>query len=255
MPFLINLSTIHRYSFDETVAEFVAICKKYDKSLCKCLFSSFPMANEAWLKWKLNYGGGQALINSYKLGAINTDQFLIGLGKIFSFLEDSIKEKGNLTQKDIINNILIEAWNISIQPSDELYRLQRLIELAKKEPVYIISNTNPLNMQAVLSLLKEHYPHLKFKNLDQIKANSQQEVEILPNIFVYTSYQHGAFKDNSQGTPGLIAHLSQKFAEQSVTLVSQYQKDRNTGLSLKFNICDVKEFYEPSVSLQDKKNL
>ncbi len=241
MPLIINLSTTHDYSIDETVAAFVKICNQYSGGCLQSMPGFFQnWTNYAWVtaKYQLNY---TSLIEPYKLGKITTDQFLDNLSKIFYFMKDIDKSERH--------SILADAWNASIKLSEKTEdRLSLILEEAKSQPVYLISNTNELNINAIFALFKKHNPDVDFKNLDTSIKDSKEPIEILPNVYLCLSYRYGAFKAETVTTLSLLEHVS-KTCSGPVTLVSQFPGDLKKGKELNLdNVLNADEFYNAQVS-------
>ncbi|ARG97153.1 hypothetical protein [Legionella micdadei] len=218
MPYIINLSTIHAYSIDETVSAFAKICNKYSRGCLQCTPHFFRNGtNYLWVmaQYKWHY---KSLIEPYKLGRISTEQFLDNLAQIFYFL--------NGMDIDRRNNLLREAWNASIQMNEMTReRFVQVMEMAKTEPVYLISNTNELNIQAVLDCFRQNFPELSFnERIDTNIKDDKNPVEILPNVFLCLSYRYKAFKTEYPTTGNLLEELIQHTGRH-VTVVSQYEND------------------------------
>ena len=239
MTLAINLSTTHDYSIDDTIAAFVTICNQHNRGCLRRMPGFFQnFTNDAWVKLqlKLNYA---SVIEPYKLGKINTEQFLDKLAEIFNFM-DTMDEAER-------TSLLITAWNSSIKITEKTKgRFAHILDSAKEEPVYLISNTNELNVRAILDLFKEKYPALPFnENIDISMKYSQEPVELLPNIYLCLSYRFGVFK-----TEGLLKHLSDKISE-PLTVVSQHHSDTAKAEQLELNVQNPDDFYYavPSISM------
>lgn len=240
MTLIVNLSTIHDYSIDATVAAFVHLCNRYSNGCLQGMPGFFQnWTNYAWVmaKYKANYA---SLIEPYKLGEISTETFLDNLSEIFYFMKDIDKETRS--------NLLSKAWNASIKLNEKTEdRLSQLVEKAKTETVYLISNTNELNVHAIVDLLKTHNLDTDFVDDIDISINhSQEPIEILPNIYLCLSYRYGAFKEQSASTVSLLDHLSDNCPSPR-TLVSQYPGDLKKGAQLGLeNILSSDDFYAPT---------
>lgn len=234
MTLIVNLSTTHDYSIKEIIAAFAQICKEYSRGCFECIPGLFHLTNYGWvtLKYQINY---KSLIEPYRLGKLSTEEFLDNLTEILYFLCDMDKEERN--------SILAEAWNASIKLSEKTQdRLSLLVEEAKTQPVYLISNTNELNVNAILDLFKQNNPDLKFKEVDTSIKDSKEPIEILPNIYLCLSYRYGAFKEETVTTMSLLEHLSTQCSK-PITLVSQFPGDRKKGEQLGLEVWDAEEFY------------
>lgn len=245
MTLIVNLSTTHDYSIDKTVAAFVQICNQHSKGCLQSMPRFFQnWTNYAWVMavYKANYS---ALIEPYKLGKISTPAFLERLSKIFYFLQDMDKKTRD--------SLLAHAWNASIKLGEKTQdRLSQLVEQAKTQPVYLISNTNELNVNAVLALFKEGNPDLKFNEMmDTRIMDSKEPIEILPNIYLCLSYRFGAFKTETVSTASLIEDLSRRCSG-PISIVSQYPGDLEKGRQLGFTgVLNAEGFYN-SPDLQKK---
>lgn len=231
MTIIVNLSTTHDYSIQETIYKFVKLCNKYSEGCLQCMpgFFQTPM-NYAWVmaKYQLHY---KSLIEPYRLGQITSDEFLDKLAKIFYFLHDVPGRE----------YLLGQAWNASIKLSDDTRtRFSQLLEWAEHEPVYLISNTNELNVEAILSLFKSQNQELTFKKkIDISVQDSKTPVEILPNVFLCLSYRYKTFK-----TDHLLEQLIQNQDLADITLVSQYEGDLDKAEQLGIrNIRTPEQFY------------
>lgn len=242
MIFIVNLSTTHDYSIDETVAAFVQLCNQYSEGCLQSMPGFFQSwTNYAWVmaKYQTNYA---SLIEPYKLGKISTEEFLGNLSKIFYFMNEMDKSKRN--------SLLTDAWNASIKVSEKTQgRLSLLVKEAETSPVYLISNTNELNVNAILDLLQKNYPELKFnKNMDVSIKESKEPIEVLPNIYLCLSYRYGSFKEETVTTASLLEQLSKKCSN-PVTLVSQYPGDLKKAKQLGLDsVLNAEEFYNANLS-------
>lgn len=116
------------------------------------------------------------LIEPYKLGQISTKDFLANLSRLFDFMENMEVGKREA--------LLIQAWNASIKLSEtNRDRFSYLVSKASKEaPVFLISNTNELDVLAILNLLKQSNTDLEFiEDADISIEPSEEPVEILMN--------------------------------------------------------------------------
>ena len=236
MTLAVNLSTLHSYSVEETIEAFVKICNQHSRGCIRRLPGFFQkLTNTAWVNLQFRVNHYTSVIEPYLLGRINTEQFLDRLTEIFNFMDtmDEAERK----------RLLIAAWNTSIKMTEKTNdRFLQLVESAKVEPVCLISNTNELNMQAILELLKTTYPELPFKkNIDISVINSQEPVELLPNVYLCLSYRFGAFKTTDR-VESFIASLSGKFSG-PITVVSQHDSDTAKAGQLKLDVKDPDEFY------------
>lgn len=241
MTLIVNLSTIHDYSITDTVGEFVQICNQHSNVCLQSMPGFFKTGvNYAWVmaQYSTNY---TSLIEPYKLGKISTEQFLDNLSQIFCFMDDMyISER---------NALLANAWSSSIKLSvNTRDRLGMLVAKSADEPVYIISNTNELDVQAILNLFKKEYPDLEWDNEADISITDYQEpIEILPSIYLCLSYQYGIFKEPSATTVGLLEYISVQCPEPT-TLVSNHPRDLEKGKLLGLeHVFNAEEFYNSSM--------
>jgi len=225
MTLIVNLSTLHDYSIYETIGAFAQLSQNYGQSCLNHTPGFFQYgSNYAWVMAQyLSQESG--LIRPYKLGEISTEDFFDNLAEVFYFMKDmEDKEQRNLLFKN--------AWTASIKMSDEkIHRLSSLVEQAKHEPVYIVSNTNEMDVKAIVELFKLCNGELAFnQSLDIDIAQSDTPIELLPNVFLCLSYRYHAFKAETSGTPGLIRQIYNqldKSEERDVTVVSNYAGDRD----------------------------
>jgi hypothetical protein len=244
MSLFVNLSTTHDYSINETVSAFVKLCNEHSQGCLQRMPRFFQNGtNYAWVmaQYKLNY---KSLIEPYKLGNITTEQFLHNLTEIFYFMKD--------IDAGYRNALLIDAWNASIKMSEFTQdRLSRLVEKAESEPVFLIANTNELNVKAVLDLFKQKYPNLQFNNgFDVSIKESKEPIEILPNIFLCLSYRYKSFKAENVTTGSILEELVQQNNSENITVVSQFDGDLQKAKQL--GIADVQtaeKFYGPEITL------
>ena len=133
--------------------------------------------------------------------------------------------------------MLEEAWNEIIDLDDT--RLSRFPSLtAQSEPIYLISNTNELNVLKILQLLKVNNPSVEFYSpIDLSVKEDKKPIEIAPNIFLCLSYRYQLFKTmkdnhniNPHSTMSLLNHLvNEQLLRTSdisaIHVVSQYPDD------------------------------
>jgi len=184
------------------------------------------MTNYLWILKQ--YYAHQKLLDAYKLGKIKDDQFLDSLLNVFSFLK-------NNKQVEDPKKLLANAWNEIISWDNEsTSHLKQLLDSANHgEAIYLMSNTNPLNIEKILSLFEKHFPTIKW-NKEALKTDRPSEpIAIAPNVYLCLSYNYGLYKE---GTPGLLKSITQQLEEKGkITVISQYPKDleiaRNLGLA------------------------
>lgn len=247
MPLIVNLSSIHTlHTTSKGVDAFVQLCNKYSAgcfSSCPTLFKSW--SNYAWVMYQYSMNDKQ-LIQPYKLGAINTGQFLQNLLKIFPFLSDVAAEhefmirlnEGESYSDEFALSLLENAWNEIIDLDESrVSRFPKLVAQSQAEPIYLISNTNELNVLKILRLLKRKNPDIAFNTpLDLSVKESKEPIEIAPNIFLCLSYRYQLFKTvsenrsaNPHSTVSLLNHLVKEqlsgVATSDIRVVSQFSGD------------------------------
>lgn len=279
MPLIVNLSTIHTlYPDTKSVGKFAELCSSSGCwSYCPTLFQYG--SNYAWVmyQYKTRYA---ELIEPYKLGLITTDQFLQNLAILFQMNGDQgdlsaegVSSDRELYSKDPISMQLETAWNAIIGlEGDRIPRLQALID--QSEPVYLISNSNELNIFAILALLKKHNPDIKFFDpIDISVKKDETPIEIAPNIFLCLSYRYQCFKTSEQNvsqqnrpvpkptTTSLLYRLIEQLQQKSVSrenikVVSQYGGDLQEARNLGVSDADIHsaEDYFPSLCASQIKN-
>lgn len=219
---IINLSSIFKLKkiIPDGLKPFVELCNNYSKSSCLCSGTLFRTSNYLWVL--AQFYAHQQLINNYKLGKMSNDDFLTALLDIFYFLKDNKKI-------DDPKTLLANAWNNIIDWDEESTdRLNQILDLAKAgEQIYLVANTNALNIEKIISLFATHAPHIQWNpnilqaNQDQNRNQNAPSIEIAPNIHLCLSYRYGLFKE---GTPGLIKELAQQ-VKNIVAVISQFPKD------------------------------
>lgn len=247
MPLIVNLSSIHTlHPISKSVDAFVQLCNKHSAGYfnsCPTLFKSW--SNYAWVMYQYSMNDKQ-LIQPYKLGAINTEHFLENLLQIFPFLRDVAAEQeamvglneGESYSHEFALSLLENAWNEIIDLDEtRVSRFPTLVAQSQAEPVYLISNTNELNVLKILRLLKKQNPDIAFKTpIDLSVQESKEPIEIAPNIFLCLSYRYQLFKTvtenrsaNPNSTMSLLNHLVQwqlsHVATSDIRVVSQFSGD------------------------------
>ena len=276
MPLIVNLSTIHTlHPASKSVDAFVRLCNKYSAgcfSSCPNLFKSW--SNYAWVMYQYKMNEKQ-LIQPYKLGAINTEQFLQNLLRIFPFLQDVAAEQevmvglneGKSYLEDFALALLENAWNeiIDLDETSAL-RFPTLVTQSESEPVYLISNTNELNVLKILRLLKKHNPEIEFITpVDLSVQESKEPIQIAPNIFLCLSYRYQLFKTvtenrnvNPHSTMSLLNHLvKEQLSDVDVScihVVSQFGGDLSEAEKLGIpanNVLHADQFFnEPLLEIK-----
>ena len=279
MPLIVNLSSIHTlHPISKSVDAFVQLCNKYSSgcfSSCPTLFKSW--SNYAWVMYRYSMNDKQ-LIQPYKLGAISTEQFLQNLLQIFPFLRDVAVEQeamvglngGESYSHEFALSLLENAWNEIIDLDEtRLSRFPMLVTRYKAEPIYLISNTNELNVLKILRLLRERNPGIAFITpLDLSVRESKDPIEIAPNIFLCLSYRYQLFKTvidnhaaNPHSTMSLLDHLVKKqlsgVAASDIRVVSQFSGDLAEATKLGIpadNVFHADKFFNNSVLAMKKTN-
>ncbi|TAL65023.1 MAG: hypothetical protein EPN84_02250 [Legionella sp.] len=232
MPLIVNLSTIHTlHPIKKSVDAFAQLCNDYSDgslSCCPTFFRSW--SNYAWVMYQYQTHD-RSLIQPYRLGAVTTPQFLSQLQGLFPFLNDLSNDQDSLRSTDTAVSLLEDAWNASIDLDQT--RVGRLATLMNQgEPIYLISNTNELNVRRILQLLRQHYPEIQWKKGVDISVQENKEpIEIAPNIFLCLSYRFQLFKNRSDtpnSTTSLIQHLVNGHLAESkehIRVISQFPGD------------------------------
>lgn len=248
MTFIVNLSTTHDYSINETIGAFVQICNQHSNGCLQSMPGFFQnCTNYAWVmaKFHTNYA---SLIEPYRLGKITTEQFLDNLSQIFYFMNDMNKSERN--------ELLASAWSSSIKLSANTQdRLGMLLEKSVDKPIYLISNTNELDVRAIMGLFQKNHPDLEWNKEANISlTHSKEPIKILPNVYLCLSYRYGAFKEQTATTVSLLEYISEQ-CPGSKTLVSQHPGDLKKGKLLELdNVLNVEEFYNTNMfNLMSKK--
>lgn len=272
MKYIVNLSSIHQDSITARIEAFTQLCDRYSKTLltenCFALFSHYVI-NTPWVA--LKYRQHRSLINEYKIGKLTTEQFLDAMLTIFSFLQSKpatffeqddidhlfqnkerllslkgVTNKTDLTGEKIARALLEEAWTSAIRLPEQDRFATLLEQLENDDSICFISNSNEMDINTILRLVKEKYPEISWVDNADISSNPANAnatkplcIASPPNIFIATSYQFKSFKtenDNTSaqflGTPGLLATLLKDTSGQKVVVVSQYPKDLEQARSL-----------------------
>ncbi len=239
MTLIVNLSSIFKLKpiIPDMLRPFVALCNQYStQSLWCCGKTLFGMTNHAWVA--MQYYRHKKTFDDYKLGKMTTDQFLDALLNVFSFLKNNKK----VEVKDP-RQLLADAWNeIIVWDKESTTHLKQLVERANKgEPLYLVSNTNPLNIEKVLTLFKDHCPEEKWDINSLSTASVRTPIKIAHNVHLCLSYNYGLYKE---GTPGLIETIVKDLNLKNVTVVSQFPGDLKTAERLHLTARHAHDFYE-----------
>jgi hypothetical protein len=232
--YIINLSTIHGLAPLSTVLDnFAKLHFDYANS-----WLHFEWYSKLWVS--LKYWTMTVTINEYKLGKINTEEFIEHLLGIFYFLK-------NNPQVENPQQLLKDTWNSLITwiPKSTT-KLQTLVN--KNQFIYFISNTNPLNIKKVIELFEENFPN-DWKLPEETEA---KPLEIANNFYLCTSYQYKEFKE---GTPGLIVKLKEYLLNKgeklkNILLVSQYIGDLDKANELGIESQSADQFFPKVLALR-----
>lgn len=275
MALIVNLSSIHTlHPISTTVQAFVQLTNRFSRGCFSCCSSFFQSgSNYAWVMYQYTKND-KSLIQPYRLGLISTEQFLNNLLSLFPFLKDLEGEEEELValnggqsyQGNYASALLEEAWNKSIALDEaRASRFSTLVEQAKLEPVYLISNTNELNVRQIIRLLKKNNPDVHFKDpLDLSVTASKEPIEIAPNIFLCLSYRYQLFKTQTAtqaikpySTMSLLNHLIReqlaKVSLNDLRVVSQYEGDLEEAVNLgvaNANVTRADSYFSESLTLK-----
>jgi hypothetical protein len=241
MTVFVNLATLHDYSIDKTIEAFVKLGKSHN---CQKFFQEH--IDKRWIGEKLH--ANAKLIEDFKLGKLSKNQFFDELSQILHFLND--------IDKTARNNLLANTWISSIELSTTTKdRLGMLLGKYNDQPIYLISNTNELDISVILDLFQKNYLDLKWnKNADFSIKESREPIEILPNVYLCVSYRFGVFKENTATKKGLIDYLATQCPGPK-TLISQHSGDLDIGRHLEFeHLLTAEEFYTSNGSCLLSKN-
>ncbi len=247
-------------------------------SSCFGTFSA-PIYSVGWVISQINW----PLISQYKTGKMTTDHFLGELLKSFPFLAETdfsldVKERlfnkqeklltlhdvsklEELTSALIAKALLEEAWLARMQFDQATdSNLNYFFDREKDNNVYIISNSNEMDVRETMQYLRIMYPSIAWCNPNELSKLIQIPEEAweqgIPvttdgSIKLYLSYTHHAFKtgcadESPMKTDALLELLinKEKLDVHQVTLISQWSKDRDMGKKLNIrNILDVKTYF------------
>lgn len=239
-PIIANLSTIIDYDLEETIQEFVKLSKTYSPScFCGCPGFFQELNHSSWVKYQIFMN--ETLIQNYRLGKLTTMEFICELAYIFSFLKEIEEENFPICDpNDYLctlpyHRLLEKAWNASIHISE--HKKNRFIDLViESKPVYLVANTNELNIFKILKLLKSAHPNFVFsERIDEDILTTNENKRVLLGeqngcpVYFYLSYHCQKFK-----TTGLIEDLISTFdaagiKRDNITVVSQHPADLETA--------------------------
>lgn len=285
---IINLSCLQRpirqtnFGFasipTKGVNAFVELCQVFSRPRVYCGMNFSSISNPLWVAYQYTLKLPQ-IINPYKLGNITSSQFIQNLRQTFSFItHDSLKtdragglideikqnhhhyltlksEHGASYSPDKLIDALIErAWNALIEIDDidgkhlnQIYRQARA-----NQPIYLISNTNELNVHVILSKLADACDQ-KVEASQSVNRHGLNMIQLFKNkpVFLVPSYLNHQFKADANSTPGLMRTVIDKLALQpgNTKVVSQYQGDLSQAAALgvpEANRLGADQYFEPS---------
>ena len=129
---------------------------------CPSFFQSGT--NFSWVTYQYVHNNA-TLIQPYRLGKIPTEEFLQSILNIFDFLKDATLDDEDLqrlagrkfSSQEPVLQLLEEAFNeVIYMDENRALRFSHLVAKAEQEPVYLISNTNELDVLKIIELLKKH---------------------------------------------------------------------------------------------------
>ncbi len=210
------------------------------------------------------YKTGESTRIRGELIKVTTDVFLEEMLHIFSFLNDAdfidddirriydkknslfslrnIPNINNISYENFVSSIadnksmiakalLEDAWNSIIDfTASDIEKWQFLRNISQEgSPIYLISNSNELNILAILSILLENGCILHMPDSITISPDGLPIIQ-LPGtqIFLCLSFNFGCFKaDSATGTPGIIRTLlnTSEMDSHRVELISQFAGD------------------------------
>ncbi len=220
--YIFNLSTIHQLASLNTVLDnFAKLHYDYAKT-----WLHFEWYSKLWTSYQ--YLKMKGPINDYKLGKIDSREFINKLQESFYFLpaEES---------SDLLKN----AWNsLIVWDTQSSQRLNFLIE--KNQGVNLISNSNELHIQKI----KQDIDNTTERTWNWQKQSSGEcHFQVSENFRLMTSYENGVFK-----TDGLLENLvtqlvSEGHSRENINLVSQYQADLDKAKALGINSQKPQQFF------------
>ncbi len=234
---IINLSALiampgdYQKRIDKTINAFACELKlSPPQMLCSSALFSNQCATKAWVIAKyLLYKS--SVIDAYKKGFLTTSEFLEKMAEVFPSLS---------------KEAIVTAWNSLIDLDDKcVARIKRTFSEANdKAPLYLVSNSNELNIQCLLAKMRKSGIKL-FDDINISSEDSQKPIVIAPNVYLCVSYRYGLFKAPSQldaamqNTQSLINHVAtvdaQSFTQgdmMQLTLISQHEADRDIAKKL-----------------------
>ena len=127
----------------------------------------------------------------------------------------------------------------------------RDIDIQVEEPIYLMSNTNALDVESILALFRKEYPEYK---INFSPEQGIKPVAILPNVYLCLSYRYKAFKTETVSTVSLLEQLFET-SRSPITLVSQYKGDLDKAQALGIaTIYKADDFFDSKASVLSIKN-
>lgn len=220
-------------------------------------------------------------IAKYKLGKIQTPEFLDKILEIFSFIKAAdisaedlhrINKKRNelLSCRDVTSELympidktiiakalLEEAWLARFHFS-EIMGTNIKLAFSEREQICIISNSNPLDIWANVLFLKQQLSDIRWhEDLCEILTKQKGILSTgVPldqdkKIILYSSYLHGAAKTGympdtnttTEKTLLKILHDDLKLDPKRTELVSQWAGDRNQGEKQGYTVFSPEQYF------------
>lgn len=221
---IMPLSVIHKLTSFPTVGyNFALLHYEYAHSW----FRPKLLYSLAWTGYQF-WSSVRPMINEYKLGIKSDKDFLEKLEEIFDFIP--VAERSEK---------LTDAWNsLIIWDEQSTERLNYVT--AKDQPIYLIANTNGLNIQKIkqdIDKATENSWHW------EPQTNGECKFQVHENLRLMTSYENGAFRDSL--LEKLVKQLLDEghIDKQQITLVSQYAQDLVKAKELGINGQTTDEFF------------
>ena len=251
MPILMNLSSLHSISkmFIATISRFAEIRACDPSGVFNCCPGFFSHSSHCLAIGWLFRNQEQTLIDPYKLGKKTTTEFIRELRGFFPFLEQTAaprlqvlleevkanykdylcSETEEIVTEDSYKDALMEdAWNrlLYITPEQE-QALQQLLQNLQ-EPIYLIANTNELNMHWLLTQFKKIAPDFSWNSgIDISTIQDRRPVPLGPNLYLCPSYRYGCWKYSKPGQDNIIDAViaSERLDPNQLTVVSPVPGD------------------------------
>lgn len=192
---VVNVSAFVDYDIKKAFAAVQAILTKYAPQSSSCLSGSF-FSLCGMFELKKQYDQSQQLIGQYKLGQLTTNDFLENFFTVFPFLGKVKLEEGDidkiiqnkdslLMMKDQTEKNLKDNPKLAVKALLELAWTKAVIGMEKDkwkkitseaEKVYLVSNTNLMDINKILFLLAEQL-QLNEK-IEKSDAKSENEITL-----------------------------------------------------------------------------